>query len=99
MKISGLIWLRDVVDKLIVKHHVEVYSLDELVEFFETHDLGDYLDQMPEAEFEIDLEKRTHIVAIDDDVAEKLTEIAKAKYVPSETLVNVWLREKILEQA
>ncbi len=74
-------------------------SLDELVEFFETHDLGDYLAQMPEAEFEIDLEKRTHIVAIDDDVAEKLTEIAKAKHVPSETLVNVWLREKILEQA
>ena len=74
-------------------------SLDDLVKFFETHDLGEYLDRMPEAQFDIDLKRRTHIFAIDDDLAEKLSEIAKAKRVPSETLINVWLREKILEQA
>jgi len=74
-------------------------SLDDLVKFFETHDLGEYLDRMPEAHFDIDLKRRTHIFAIDDDLAEKLTEIAKAKRIPSETLINVWLREKILEQA
>jgi len=74
-------------------------SLDDLVKFFETHDLGEYLDRMPEAHFDIDLKRRTHIFAIDDDLAEKLSEIAKAKRIPSETLINVWLREKILEQA
>ena len=30
-------------------------KLDDLVEFFETHDMGDYLEQMPEAEFEIEI--------------------------------------------
>ena len=30
MKISGLIWLRDVVDKLIVKHHVEIYEVEQI---------------------------------------------------------------------
>ena len=74
-------------------------SIGDLVEFFETHDLGDYLDQMPEAHFDIDLKRRTHLFAIDDDLAKKLTEIARTKRVPSEKLINVWLREKILEQA
>lgn len=34
-------------------------SLDELVEFFDTHDLGEYWDQMPEAHFEVDIKRRT----------------------------------------
>ena len=36
--------------------------------------------------------------ALDEDLAERLTAIAKAKRIPSETLINVWLREKLLEQ-
>jgi hypothetical protein len=73
-------------------------SLDELVEFFEAHDLGEYWDQMPEAHFDIDIERRTHIFALDEDLAERLTAIARAKRISSETLINVWLREKLLEQ-
>ncbi len=74
-------------------------SLRETIEFFETHDLGDYLDAMPEAHFDIDLKRRTHVIALDEDVADKVTEIARAKHVPSQTLINAWLREKISEQA
>ena len=33
-------------------------SIDELVAFFETHDMGDYWENMPEVEFEISLKKR-----------------------------------------
>ncbi len=33
-------------------------SLDKLVEFFDTNDLGDFLDAMPEAHFDIDLKLR-----------------------------------------
>lgn len=32
------------------------------------------------------------------NLAEQVTAIAKAKRVPSRTLINDWLREKILEQ-
>ena len=80
------------------KHIPKFSSIDELVEFFETHDLGEYWDQMPEAHFDIDIKRRTHIFAIDEDLADRLTEVAKAKRIPSETLINVWLREKLLEQ-
>ena len=73
-------------------------SLDKLVEFFETHDLGKYWDYMPEAHFDIDIKRRTHVFAIDEDLAEKVTAIARAKGIPSDQLINGWLREKLLEQ-
>ena len=72
-------------------------SLDELVEFFDTHDMGEYWEHMPEAHFDIDLKKRTHLVAIDEELIGKLTEIAKAKHVSAEVLINSWLKEKMLE--
>ncbi len=71
------------------------HSLDELVDFFDSNDLGDYLENMPEAKFDVFLKKRTHLIALDESVALKLSEIAKAKRVSSQTLVNSWLRERI----
>jgi uncharacterized DUF497 family protein len=32
MKIEGVIWLRDIVDKLTRKHHVETYEVEEVLE-------------------------------------------------------------------
>ena len=53
-------------------------SLDELVQFFDTHDLGEYWESMPKAHFEVDIKRRTHLVAIDDEIMSKLTDIAKS---------------------
>jgi uncharacterized DUF497 family protein len=30
VKIAGIIWLREIVDKLIIKHRVDVYEVEEL---------------------------------------------------------------------
>jgi len=73
-------------------------SIEELVKFFDTHDLGEYWDQMPEVSFDINIEKRRHIFTIEEDIADKITEIAKSKKVPSQTLINPWLKEKILKK-
>jgi CopG antitoxin of type II toxin-antitoxin system len=75
----------------------EFGSLDDIVDFFDTHDLGEYLEHMPEANFEVDLEQKTHLFALDAELSSKLTEIAKARHVPAEVLINTWLREKLLE--
>jgi hypothetical protein len=77
----------------------EFKSLDELVEFFDSHDLGGYWDQMPEATFEVDLQRKTHLFALDAELASKLAGIARSRQTTSEALINAWLREKILEQA
>ncbi len=73
-------------------------SLDELVQFFESHDMGEYWEHLPEAHFDIAIKKRTFLFAIDEDVAKRLADIAKTKHMPSEALANAWLREKVLEQ-
>ncbi len=74
-------------------------SVNELVEFFDSHDLGDYWEQMPECNFEVDLKNKTHLFSIDSELAVRLTEIAKSKRISSQALVNDWLKEKIMQQA
>jgi hypothetical protein len=70
-------------------------SLDDLVEFFETHDMGDYEEALPEAHLEVDLQRKIHLVAIDEELNNRLTEIAQLERTPAESLVNSWLKEKI----
>ena len=73
----------------------EMDSMSELVDFFETHDMGDYWEQMPEADFEIEIRGRRHLVALEEAVATQVTQIAKAKKVSSEALINTWLKERL----
>lgn len=70
-------------------------SLDELVAFFDAHDMGEYWDQLPLTKFDVNIKTRKHLVAIDKEIVPKLNKIAKSKKVPSEKLINAWLREKI----
>ncbi|MDZ7290391.1 MAG: BrnA antitoxin family protein [candidate division KSB1 bacterium] len=81
------------------KHLPRFRSLDELVEFFDAHDMGEYWDEMPEANFEVDIKKRTHFFPLDADLAEKLDQIAKKEKTPPDVLIKSWLKEKILEYA
>lgn len=74
-------------------------SLEELTEFFDSHDMGDYFEQMPEVEFTVDVKSRKHLVAIDEEVASKLSEIARTEKVSAEALVDVWLKERISNYA
>ena len=70
-------------------------SLDELVRFVDENDVGDYLDAMPEARFNVNLKKR---VGIERELYEKLDEVARQKNTTSEGLVNAWVREKLLAE-
>ena len=72
-------------------------SLDELVEFFDTHDMDEHWEHMPEAHFDIDIKKRTHFVAIDEELLGKLAAIAQSQHVSAEMLIHTWLKEKMLE--
>jgi CopG antitoxin of type II toxin-antitoxin system len=73
-------------------------SLAELVEFFDTHDMGEYWDQMPEADLDIDIRQRKHLVSLDEDLAGEISKVARSRHVSSESLVNTLLREKLAEK-
>jgi translation initiation factor RLI1 len=74
-------------------------SIDELVNFFDNHDFGDYLEELPEVDFEIDLKRRTYVVTLDAELADKITQIAKARHTSSNQLINAWVKQMALEQA
>ncbi len=77
----------------------EFESVEELVEFFDTHDMGEYAENMPEVQFDVDIQKRTFLVAVDKELMKKLAEAAKAQQISTEALVNSWLEEKVAQAA
>ncbi len=74
-------------------------SVQALTDYFDTHDMGDHLDHMAEVHFDVDIQRRRFLVAIDAELMRQLTEIAKTRQMSAEELVNAWLREMALKVA
>jgi len=72
-------------------------SIEEAAEFWDTHDLADYWDLTEEVEFEVDLQQRSYLAALAPELAEKLTAEARKRGLFAETLINLWLSEKLQE--
>ena len=75
----------------------EFGSIAELTRFFDTHDMGEYAKELPEAHFEVTMKSRKYLVAIDGKLMSKVTKIARSKKLPPEQLTTSWLEEKVLE--
>jgi len=76
----------------------EFKSLDDLVEFFDSQDLGDFWEDLPEAKFNVNIKSKKHLFTLDNDMAKKLTRIAKNKQISSQSLINQWINESIRKQ-
>ncbi len=74
-------------------------TIEEAAEFWDTHDLADYWDLTEEVEFEVNLQRRRYLVALDPELAEKLAAEAHQRELATETLVNLWLSEKLQQIA
>ncbi len=72
-------------------------SVAEAADFWDTHDLGDYWDLTQEAHFEVDIQRRVFLTALEPQLARKLTEVAHRQGISTETLINIWLSEKAQE--
>ncbi len=72
-------------------------TLEEIADFWDTHSLADYADQIHEVEFEVRAAPR-HRVTLDPDIFGNIVAQALRRGVSPETLVNMWLAER-LQQA
>ena len=72
-------------------------GLADAAGFWDSHDLADYWDQTSEASFEVDLQRRVVLTALEPELAKKLANRAHKEGVSTETLVNLWLSEKLAE--
>ena len=80
------------------KHMPHSGSLDELVRSFDNQDWGDYLGHLPEVDFEANFTRRIYAIVLETAIADKVEEIARSQHTSPETLVNAWVRERLLEQ-
>jgi hypothetical protein len=70
-------------------------SYEEIGEYWDTHDAGETWDRGEPVEFEIDIKSEKRYYPIEKTLSQKLNQIARAQGVSAETLINLWLQEKI----
>jgi hypothetical protein len=73
-------------------------SYQELSEYWDTHSLADHWEQTSAVEFDVDLKSSTLYFPVDRFLAERLREVASAHGVSAETLVNLWLQERVTDE-
>lgn len=73
----------------------EFKSFDEAADFWDSHDMADYWDQTKEVTVEVDLQRRVFLTALEPELAKELSQWVRRQGISTETLVNLWLREKL----
>ena len=73
-------------------------SYQEIGEFWDTHDVTDYWDQTDPVEFEVDVHSEARYCALERSMVTKVSEIAWQKGISVETLINLWIKEKLEDE-
>ncbi len=73
-------------------------SYKEIGEFWDTHDLAEYWEKTRPVEFEVDIQSETTYFPLESSLSAKIRSIAKQRGVSQETLLNLWVQEKLQKQ-
>lgn len=74
-------------------------TYQEMGEFWDTHDTTDYEDQTFEVEFEVDLKSEVTYLPLEKTLSSRMRALAKQRGVSPETLLNLWIQEKLQKEA
>ena len=74
-------------------------SIEQAAEFWDTHSLADYWDLTRPVHFKVNLKHRRYLVALEPRLMKQVSRKAQADGISVETLINVWLSEKLRETA
>ena len=69
-------------------------TLEEIGEFWDTHSLDDYWGKTHEVEFEMTAQRRRRVI-VEPQIYKELETEARLRGIVPETLVNLWLAEKL----
>jgi len=67
-------------------------------EYWGSHDLAKVWGKTKKVQFDVKIETEATYYAIEKSLSEKVQSIAKKKGVSSDTLVNLWIQQKLQEQ-
>jgi hypothetical protein len=74
-------------------------SYAQIGEYWDNHDLSDHWEQTNPAEFEVDLQSSSIYFPLQRTLAERLRTAADAQGVSPETLLNLWVQERVAEES
>jgi hypothetical protein len=74
-------------------------TLEELSDFWDTHSSADYEDDMEPVEAQIDLSSSKVYCPVAKDLLRQVRRQARQQGVSTETLINLWLQEKLRASA
>ena len=72
-------------------------TIEQIADFWDTHSLADYADRVKEVEMTFDPAARRPVIGVDPELLEELRQIAKTRHISTQTLINLWLQQKVLE--
>ena len=72
-------------------------TMEAAGDFWDAHDLADYPESLKPVECELHVPRTPRYVPLDRETAESLSQISKQLHMSFETLVNVWLKERLLK--
>lgn len=73
-------------------------SYGEIGNFWDTHDLNDYWEQTEPTRFDVDIRSSAIYYPIESNLSARLTSVAGQRGVSAETLLNLWLQERMAEE-
>ncbi len=71
---------------------------EEIGEYWDTHDIAEHWDETKPAEFGVDIQSEVTYFAVEKQLSEKIKAFARRRGVSPDTLLNLWVQEKLQEQ-
>jgi hypothetical protein len=69
-------------------------TVEEMAEFWDTHDTADYWEQFEEVQINVTMRPR-HRVVIEEETYARVAEEARRRAIRPETLINLWVAERL----
>ncbi len=70
----------------------------EIADYWDSHDLSDVWDKTRKVDFELSVESELTYYPLDKVLSDEIQSMARKRGVSADTLINLWLQEKLMEQ-
>ena len=73
-------------------------SYREIAEFWDAHSLAEFWEQTEPVEFKVDIQSEATYYPLERQLSQQLAQAAYEHGVSAETLLNIWIQEKLAER-
>ena len=73
-------------------------SYRRIGEFWDVHDLSESWEKTRPTRFDVDVQSEITYYSLDKKLSEQVQSVARERGVSADTLINLWVQEKLQEQ-